>query len=424
MSHEDNNCKFRKIKCKHSEDGCDFTGKVDILRGHEDSCKFRKIECKNSDNGCTFMGKKDTMRRHQIVCRHREIECKYSGDGCHFTAKIDILMPHQDGCKFRKIKCRYSNDGCDFLGKKDILAEHEKSCSHRKIECKYSEDGCKFTGKTSRMSKHEGNCNFRKIKCPEWMCTERIPFQGICDHLKAKHTVVNVELCDGKGTMFWDKEDSSPGSMATQFGICTFEGYTFLLMCIVEWRIWRSRVMIVGDKEDAHKFEIGIYIGSKDASRPTDFNMELQLKGKTKIHSVLEDKQQVKCDDEGVLEFTNSMVKNMLEMDGDGKSGIRAQYLFTKKRGISIIRYFLSWVKSKKPLPTKKPIKAAPLPSSRFARQEERTSPASYQASAASTATRQTRFNWECKECTYQNTARLFQCEMCGNERDDACKQQ
>ena len=145
------------------------------------------------------------------------------------------------------------------------------------------------------------------------MCVEKIPLRTVLEHLKSKHNAFNIRSSAGKASIFWlfGEEALSPGNFTSQLGIFAFEGNTFLIMCVVEKGIWKNRVMMVGSKEDANKFGIEINIPSKDASRRSKFNVELNFKGK--IHSIVEDKQQVKLDDEGVLDFTNSMAKNMLK---------------------------------------------------------------------------------------------------------------
>ena len=300
--HEENDCDFRNIRCKYSNDGCAAMAKKSDIRGHEDNCSFRKIKCKNSEHGCELI------------------------------AKMNIIKLHESYCTFRKMRCRYSEDGCEIIAKVDTIWRHEYGCDHRKIKCKNSVEGCDFTGKKDIMTEHDNNCNFRKIKCPDWMCIEKIPFKSILDHLKSKHKAIIIPaFChgggsSGRGTAFWKSQDIPTQRVITLPPcILNLEGNTFLLLCVIERGMWKNRVVIVGSKEDADRYSIEINIPGKDASRTTTLNMELSFKGK--IHSILEDKQLIKVDEEGVLDFTTGMAKNMLERDTQGKLGIRTEYV-------------------------------------------------------------------------------------------------
>ena len=187
------------------------------------------------------------------------------------------------------------------------------------------------------MRRHEGDCEFRKIKCPEWICEKAVPLQRIIDHIKSEHGVT-FEKSSRRASIFWSAEDdssrveaislqrifdpssSSSSNVTSCLGIIHFEGYKFLPMCLIERRFWKTWVVIVGSKTNAEKFDVKINI---------DF--EGQLSFKVKMYSIQEVKEQMKEDDEGVLEFTSSMAKKMLERDQDGNTGIRVQYAISKK---------------------------------------------------------------------------------------------
>ena len=95
--------------------------------------------CKHTGEGCKFIGKKTVMREHEDnQCKFRRIKCKYSGDGCSFVGREDTIREHEDACNFGKIKCKNSHDGCIFTGKKDIMKGHEKECEFRTVKCMHT----------------------------------------------------------------------------------------------------------------------------------------------------------------------------------------------------------------------------------------------------------------------------------------------
>ena len=224
------------------------------------------------------------------------------------------------------------------------------------------------------MRDHESDCEFRKIQCPEWTCEESVPLQRILDHIRLKH-VVTVETKWRRASIFWTAEDdsrreeavslqrifdpsyssSSPTSITSCLGIINFAGYKFLPMCLIERGLWKTWVVMVGSKTTAEKFDVKI---------STDFDGQLSFK--VKMYSIQEVKERINEDPEGVVEFTNSMAKKMIERDCDGNSGIRVQYVISERDP------------------------AAHLP-------------------------------WACDKCTLENISSRRLCEICGNKRNPRC---
>ena len=274
-------------------------------------------------------------------CKFRKIKCKYSGKGCNVLANEVIIRRHEDSCNFRNVKCKYSEDGCNIVAKADLMKLHENNCNYRTIKCKHSKDGCNFMGKKLFITKHEDDCSFRRLKCPEWGCKDVISFRMILDHIKSKHNAVLEERWDNRrhsktdgGDIFWRiGEDLS--RTVTHFAIMNFAGNQFLPMCFFKNGVWMLWVVILGNETDAKNFGINIKVENYDASRPDKASLGMFFRGK--VASIFEETPQIKDNDECVLEFTNKMAKKMQERDSHGNVGIRVQYVISEKGPINAV---------------------------------------------------------------------------------------
>ena len=286
--------------------------------------------------GCEFSGKKDVMSGHEEnECKFRKIKCKYSGKGCNVLANEDTITGHEDSCSFRNVSCKYSTEGCNIVAETDLVRIHENNCNYRKMKCKYSKDGCNFIGKKLFITQHEDDCSFRRLKCPQLGCEEVIPFRVMLVHIKLKHNVIIEDRWDNRrhsrrdgGEIFWRIEED-PSRTVTQFAIKRCMGYQFLPMCYFKNGIWMLWMVILGNETDAKKFGININVENNDASRPDKASLGMFFRGQ--IVSIFEETPQIKDNNECVLEFTNKMAKKMQERDSDGNLGIRVQYVISEK---------------------------------------------------------------------------------------------
>ncbi len=126
-----------KVRCTHSDKGCQWTGQrrdlvehlnKDIFKGE---CDYQEISCY-----CRNVFQRAKILDHMAEeCDLRLTNCEYCGLVYHFIN----LQPHYSKCSKYPIKCPY-DCGITELQRR-CKKEHVEICGEQEVECKYGCDG-------------------------------------------------------------------------------------------------------------------------------------------------------------------------------------------------------------------------------------------------------------------------------------------
>lgn len=124
------------IKCKNSNEGCNWKGELRNLQYHIDTiCKKQKVKCQNSQ--CKLMIKREDLKEHLKKCGFKEEQCP----DCGIMLLREQIEYHKRKCPKLKIPCIQE---CKQLIPRDEMTIHiEKECNNTKIECPFSLLSCK-----------------------------------------------------------------------------------------------------------------------------------------------------------------------------------------------------------------------------------------------------------------------------------------
>jgi len=144
------------------------------------------------------------------------------------------------------------------------------------VNCKYYHDGCQVLALRPAMEEHESRCGCREVTCPNSECETRLQVRQIFDHLKGAH----------KDAVFKDDKESSDFSLTCllkdefqEREVSTWvtivwnhkNGYTFFPMFEKRNRAWYSWIFVLGNHEEATRWESSIRIRDAEMKSSLEF---------------------------------------------------------------------------------------------------------------------------------------------------------
>ncbi|XP_050511111.1 E3 ubiquitin-protein ligase sina-like isoform X2 [Diabrotica virgifera virgifera] len=139
--------------CRYLDQGCNFSGKGDLMTTHQEYCEFSSVLCPLS------MATNETIVKSLISNFECPVCFKYMHppigqcvSGHSFCTHCFETIENCALCKAEKSPYR-----C-------ILLEQIHACLL--FPCKYCDQGCIFSGKSDSLTTHEEYCEFSSVSCP------------------------------------------------------------------------------------------------------------------------------------------------------------------------------------------------------------------------------------------------------------------
>ena len=182
--------------------------------------------------------------------------------------------------------------------------------------------GCQYVGAGADLKDHLSRCSFneqnKKIACQHRMCEEKVRMREMVQHLKGVHgSLENVADSSGKIFPGYYSDIINNAYWAPQ--ICSYDNQTFFLHADVQCEIWCFWVSILGNEDEAKKYEVELSIPKKEGC---NFCMGFRAKVISSDKNVTAVK-----DRHSVLSLGN----NLAEVRDDGKFQFKFDYQIIRK---------------------------------------------------------------------------------------------
>ena len=127
--------------------------------------------------------------------------------------------------------------------------------------------GCRYVGAGADLKDHLSRCSFdeqnKKIPCQDITCNEEVAMGEMVQHLKGVHgSLENVADSSGKIFPGYYSDVINNAYWAPQ--ICSYDNQTFFLHADLQKEIWYFWVTILGNEEEAKKYEVELSIPKKE----------------------------------------------------------------------------------------------------------------------------------------------------------------
>ena len=153
-----------KIKCNNSSKGCDWTGELGQLTGHQESetegCGFAVVVCPNK---ClSVLLRKDLDKHVKSECHLRQYQCEHCGHKdtyknitgeCGIPQHVVHKEYHYEVCPEFPLACPNIKCGTNNVKRKDMDG-HRSECPQEPVECPFAEAGCKSELRRHQLDSH------------------------------------------------------------------------------------------------------------------------------------------------------------------------------------------------------------------------------------------------------------------------------
>ena len=202
--------------------------------------------------------------------------CKNSHKICeHCFNQLKPLGPKNGKTPGRK-KCPQGDCLYSFPPFRNVEIEEMIRNYELEVNCKYYHDGCQVLDLRPAMVEHEGKCGCREVTCPNSECEERLQVRQIFDHIKDKHKDAVVkedkESSDFSLTCLL-KDEFQKREVSTWITIVWNHknGHTFFPMFEKRHRAWYSWIFVLGNQEEADRWESSIKIQDAEKKSILEF---------------------------------------------------------------------------------------------------------------------------------------------------------
>ena len=108
-----------RVRCWHSNDGCEWAGQVNELKRHAESCEKRPWECRYCALKCTYI---EGEKNHWPTCPKFPEPCP---NACEVGSVERCNMEqHLDVCPLEPVACEIKEFGCSVVVPRKELATH------------------------------------------------------------------------------------------------------------------------------------------------------------------------------------------------------------------------------------------------------------------------------------------------------------
>ncbi len=138
-----------KVRCTHSDKGCQWTGQRKDLKDHlkegvltvEHACEYQELEC-HCEN---YFQRAKILEHMEKECGLRLTSCEH----CGMEKRFLELYSHYSKCFKYPINCPYDCGNTEL--QRRYKKEHMETCGKQEVECKY---GCEGKLKRKDVKKH------------------------------------------------------------------------------------------------------------------------------------------------------------------------------------------------------------------------------------------------------------------------------
>merc|ERR1711934_977325 len=151
--------------------------------------------------------------------------------------------------------------------------------------CRFETDGCKVKAPLTEVKEHMSRCSFRPVDCPSHLCTKKVPFQHVVDHIlnECDHSFSKRGFYKNNEGDYFDVPKSTftanfyfePDCLASEtYPVSMFkwnDQFFFLNMKIDNEHQRKFYVQMLGTDEECEKYTVKLRLKAKTGKHAITF---------------------------------------------------------------------------------------------------------------------------------------------------------